>query len=103
TPTLVQRGQLVRLTARTSARTRTYLSVKYSASGAWHRIGSKVTDRYGRVAYQVRPSRVGVQWFRVRTATRTSGAVGVRVVPCPLPLDRSLAVVSATGCTQPVG
>lgn len=103
TPTLVQRGQLVRLRARTSARTRTYLSVKYSASGAWHRIGSKVTDRYGVVVYGVRPSRVGVQWFRVRTATRKSGAVGVRVVACPLPLDRSLAVVSATGCTQPVG
>lgn len=103
TPNLVQRGQLVRLRARTSARTRTYLSVKYSAAGAWHRIGSKRTDSNGVVVYSVRPTRVGVQWFRVRTATRKSGAVGVRVVACPLPLDRSLAVVSATGCTQPVG
>lgn len=101
-PQRVGLGQLVRLRSRTSASTRVVLGVRYSAHGAWHRVEVKRTGRDGIVEFQQKPARVGLRWYRVRTATATA-TVRVRVYPCPLPVDRTAAVVDATGCTAPVG
>lgn len=101
-PPRVGRGQLVRLRSRTSANTRVVLGVRYSARGAWHRVQVKRTGADGIVEFGQQPARVGLRWYRVRTAT-ASEIVRVRVYPCPLPVDRTPAVVDATGCTAPVG
>ena len=47
----------------------------------------------------------GTRWYRVKVkgGKRHSAPVAVTVGACPLPLDRSPGVVSATRCTSPVG
>lgn len=101
-PQQVGRGQVTRLRSRTSANTRVVLGVRFSARGAWHRVDVKRTGSDGIVEFRERPSRVGLRWYRVRT-TAAVNVVRVRVHPCPLPAERTAAVVDATACTRPAG
>lgn len=101
-PQHVGRGQATRLRSRTSASTRVVLGVRFSQRGSWHRVDVKRTGRDGIVEFRDRPSRVGLRWYRVRTAS-ASKIVRVRVHPCPLPVERTAAVVDATACTAPAG
>lgn len=101
-PQHVGRGQLLRLRSRTSANTRVVLEVRLRSGGAWLRVTARRTDGAGVVEFRQRPGRVGLRWYRVRTATARE-TVRVRVHPCPLPAVRTAAVLDATACTQPAG
>ncbi|MCX6401411.1 MAG: hypothetical protein NTX33_15955 [Propionibacteriales bacterium] len=101
-PQHVGRGQLLRLRSRTSANTRVVLEVRFTSGGVWHRVTVRRTGSDGIVEIKQRPARVGLRWYRVRTATALE-TVRVRVHPCPLPAERTAAVLDATACTQPAG
>jgi hypothetical protein len=61
------------------------------------------TNPDGVLEFRLRPVTPGRRWYRAHTARTVSDPVRVLVHRCPLPYNRSPAVVEATGCTVPVG
>lgn len=98
----VGRGQLAALRARGRAGTNLLLDVRFSPTGRWTNVTFGRTNSSGAVDFKVRVASVGDRWYRVRSATGRSTPARVRVFPCPLPYDRTPAVVDATACTSPV-
>ncbi len=95
------RGQVVRLRARTTRDTRIVLRVKLSRRASWQVVDVKRTNSDGIVEFRHRPRRAGLRWYHVRTQRASSDPVRVRVHWCPLPYQRSRAVVDAIDCTNP--
>lgn len=98
----VGRGQRAVLRARAAAGTTLTLDVRFTLRGSWSRVTSARVGSTGTLDFPVRVARVGDRWYRVRTSTSRSSAARVRVHPCPLPYDRTPAVVDATECISPV-
>ncbi|TNM39554.1 hypothetical protein FHP29_11770 [Nocardioides albidus] len=96
-------GEAYQLVARTRRVRRIVLQVRTVPGGSWHRI-AKARVR-GRVTVFTQAPSPGTLAYRVkvRGGSRRSAPVTVTVGPCPVPLDRSPDVVSATRCTSPVG
>ncbi|KRB74058.1 hypothetical protein ASE01_18870 [Nocardioides sp. Root190] len=98
----VGRGQLAVLRARAASGTTLTLDVRFSLRGSWSRVTSARVGSTRTIDFTVRVASVGDRWYRVRTSTTRSAAARVRVHPCPLPYDRTPAVVDATECISPV-
>jgi V8-like Glu-specific endopeptidase len=97
----VGRGQRAVLRARAAAGTTLVLDVRYSLRGRWSRLRSGRVGSTRTLDFTLRVGTAGDRWYRVRTATRRSSAARIRIHPCPLPYDRSPAVVDATACSGP--
>ncbi|GAA3542724.1 trypsin-like serine peptidase [Nocardioides daeguensis] len=96
-------GESYRLVAETRRVRRIVLQVRDLPGAPWRRLAS-ARVRGGVTVFDQSPP-PGTRWYRVkvRGAKRHSAPVAVTVGACPLPLDRSPGVVSATRCTSPVG
>ncbi|MCR1783014.1 hypothetical protein KVF89_10750 [Nocardioides carbamazepini] len=96
-------GESYQLIATTRRVRKVVLQVRTVPSGPWQRVGTVRTRGGGAVVTQALSP--GTRWYRikVRKGRKHSKPVVVTVLPCPLPLDRTPAVVSATRCTSPVG
>lgn len=96
-------GESYQLLARTRRVRRIVLQVRTDPAAPWQRVaGARV--RGGSAVFTQAPP-PGTRWYRikVRKGRAHSRPVAVSVGPCPLPLDRSPGVVSATRCTSPLG
>lgn len=102
-PARVGSGQLLRLRVRTTRGTRVVLRVRTSRSAPWTRSRVGRTNSDGLVEFRLRPAKPERRWYRAYTARAASDPVRVSVHRCPLPYDRSAAVVDAIRCTRPVG
>ncbi|GAA1534363.1 hypothetical protein GCM10009788_41560 [Nocardioides humi] len=104
--TTVGYGEAFQLVASTRRVRKVVLQVRTSRPGRWQRIGVVKVRGGGAVVDQA--AAPGTRWYRIKVKKgqrrgKHSKPVAVTVLPCPLPLDRSPAVVSATRCTSPVG
>lgn len=103
TATSVGFGEAYQLVAETRRVRRIVLQVRSVPGAPWQRV-AKARVRGGVTVFtQAAPP--GTRWYRVkvRRAKKHSAPVAVTVGPCPMPLDRTPSVVSATRCTSPVG
>ncbi|WP_157538605.1 MULTISPECIES: trypsin-like serine peptidase [unclassified Nocardioides] len=99
---VIGRGQLVVLRIRSAARRWVAIDAsRRSARGPWTRVATRWASASGTVAVSQRLVRVGYRWYRVRNAAGRQVVVRVRINVCPLPAQRSAAVVDNTGCTGP--
>ncbi|WP_408895457.1 trypsin-like serine peptidase [Nocardioides sp. R1-1] len=96
-------GESYQLVARTRRVRRVVLQVRDSPGAGWQRV-ARARVRGGSAVFAQAPP-PGTRWYRVkvRKGRAHSRPVAVTVGPCPLPLDRSPSVVSATRCTSPLG
>lgn len=98
TPSRVGRGQVLSLRMRARANTRVYLAARFLPSGTWRRVAVRTTNSSGIATVAYHAAKAGVREYRLRSSRR-SVLLRVRVLPCPMPLDRSVA--DDTTCTRP--
>jgi V8-like Glu-specific endopeptidase len=98
----VGRGQTIQLRVRTKAGARVVLQVRKSRRGKWKRVTVGRTNSARTVEFRLHARKAGLRWYRARTKRGISRPVRLRVHRCPFPLDRSPAVVQATGCSSPL-
>ncbi|WP_436699828.1 trypsin-like serine peptidase [Nocardioides sp. BYT-33-1] len=103
TPTSVGFGETYQLVVSTRRVRKVVLQTRTSPGEPWQRTATLRTRGGGAVVTEAGPP--GTRWYRVKVkkGRKRSAPVAVTVLPCPLPLDRSPAVVAATRCTSPVG
>ncbi|MDQ6526051.1 hypothetical protein RB608_20710 [Nocardioides sp. LHD-245] len=96
-------GESYQLVASTRRVRKVVLQVRTAPAGPWQRVATLRTRGGGAVVTEAGPP--GTRWYRVKVkkGRKHSRPVMVTVLPCPLPLDRTPAVVSGTRCTSPVG
>ncbi|UUW88250.1 trypsin-like serine peptidase [Pimelobacter simplex] len=100
-PAVTGRGQPYRLRLRARPGTKVVVQVRRSASARWARLGAVRIPASGVVELTRAATPVGPTWFRLKQGKRVGKKAKVVVRACPLPADRSGAVVAATGCTSP--
>lgn len=96
TPGNVGRGQSLTLRVRAAASRRVVLEVRRAPRGAWRTVRTLRTNASGVAEVRLRPQRIGALVFRARVPGRAV-QVPVRILSCPVPLDRSAADNTACG------
>lgn len=100
-PTVTGRGQPYRVRLRARPGTKVVLQVRTRAGAPWRRLAKVRIPASGVVELTRAANPVGPTWFRLKQGKRVGKKAKVVVRACPLPADRSGAVVAGTGCTSP--